>query len=418
MRMTTYLAAAAAMACGCVAQAQLVNPSFEIPGTSTIFDQWVNFENAVPEFAIFRSGAVSVKMFGNGGGAFNAAGVYQQIPAAPGQSFQGSAYWRNDSSDPIQADNFGVVNIEWINAGGTTISFDSAAAGNASSPQNVWTQSTVQGTAPTGAVAARLVLLHLQGPAQQPGAIFFDDATLAQVTPSGLVNPGFESGLGGWSAFGNAFPGTAVNGDPARTGVGSGKMFGNFFGGDFNASGVFQQFPAEPGQTWTGSSWATTITNDRVRGGNFSVMNIEWRDVTGNLISFVSAPAIDSNSTPDVYIPVNVTGVAPAGTVAVRIVLLHLQRQDPNTLQYFGGAVWWDDVTFGQGGGGGPTCDYDFNQDENVDLLDAQQMAQVFVGLLTPEANWLDGDLNGDENSDLTDAQILAAFVVSGNCSL
>jgi uncharacterized membrane protein len=63
-------------------------------------------------------------------------------------------------------------------------------------------------------------------------------------------------------------------------------------------------------------------------------------------------------------------------------------------------------------------CDYDFNQDENVDLLDAQQMAQVFVGLLTPEANWLDGDLNRDENADLTDAQILASYVVSGFCGL
>ncbi len=63
-------------------------------------------------------------------------------------------------------------------------------------------------------------------------------------------------------------------------------------------------------------------------------------------------------------------------------------------------------------------CNYDFNQDENIDLLDAQQMAQVFVGLITPEANWLDGDLNGDENADLTDAQILAAFVVSGSCNL
>jgi hypothetical protein len=63
-------------------------------------------------------------------------------------------------------------------------------------------------------------------------------------------------------------------------------------------------------------------------------------------------------------------------------------------------------------------CDYDFNQDENVDLLDAQQMAQVFVGLLAPEANWLDGDLNGDENADLTDAQILASFVVTGVCPI
>ncbi len=66
----------------------------------------------------------------------------------------------------------------------------------------------------------------------------------------------------------------------------------------------------------------------------------------------------------------------------------------------------------------GPACDYDFNQDENVDLLDAQQMAQVFVGTLAPEAGWLDGDLNGDENADLTDAQILAQFVVTGNCPL
>jgi hypothetical protein len=65
-----------------------------------------------------------------------------------------------------------------------------------------------------------------------------------------------------------------------------------------------------------------------------------------------------------------------------------------------------------------PTCDYDFNQDENVDLLDAQQMAQVFVGSILPESGWLDGDLNGDENADLTDAQLLAAYVVTGVCGV
>jgi hypothetical protein len=62
--------------------------------------------------------------------------------------------------------------------------------------------------------------------------------------------------------------------------------------------------------------------------------------------------------------------------------------------------------------------DYDYNQDENVDLVDAQDLAQVFVGLRQPEANWLDGDLNGDENADLTDAQLLATFVVSGVCPI
>jgi hypothetical protein len=63
-------------------------------------------------------------------------------------------------------------------------------------------------------------------------------------------------------------------------------------------------------------------------------------------------------------------------------------------------------------------CDYDFNQDENVDLLDAQQMAQVFVGLTPPGPGWLSGDVNGDENADLTDAQILAAYVTTGACPL
>jgi hypothetical protein len=63
-------------------------------------------------------------------------------------------------------------------------------------------------------------------------------------------------------------------------------------------------------------------------------------------------------------------------------------------------------------------CDYDFNQDENTDLLDVQQMAQVFVGLLTREPHWLEGDVNGDENADLTDAQQLATYIVTGVCGV
>ena len=38
------------------------------------------------------------------------------------------------------------------------------------------------------------------------------------------------------------------------------------------------------------------------------------------------------------------------------------------------------------------------------------------VGLIIPKAGWLDGDFNGDENVDLLDAQQLAQFVVTGVC--
>jgi hypothetical protein len=62
------------------------------------------------------------------------------------------------------------------------------------------------------------------------------------------------------------------------------------------------------------------------------------------------------------------------------------------------------------------TCAYDYNQDENADLTDAQLLAQVVVGLRTADPAWLDGDYNGDENVDVTDAQQVAAAVVSGTC--
>ena len=65
-----------------------------------------------------------------------------------------------------------------------------------------------------------------------------------------------------------------------------------------------------------------------------------------------------------------------------------------------------------------PLCDYDFNQDQNTDLADAQDLARTVVGLVTPEAFWLSGDVNNDENVDLGDAQLIATFVVSGNCGV
>jgi hypothetical protein len=63
-------------------------------------------------------------------------------------------------------------------------------------------------------------------------------------------------------------------------------------------------------------------------------------------------------------------------------------------------------------------CDYDFNQDQNTDLADAQDLARTVVGLVTPEAAWLSGDVNNDENVDLGDAQLIATFVVSGSCGV
>jgi hypothetical protein len=83
------------------------------------------------------------------------------------------------------------------------------------------------------------------------------------------------------------------------------------------------------------------------------------------------------------------------------------------------GSPDWCDISSGRSndanGDGIPdecACDLDFNRDENEDLLDAQLLAQVVVGLLSPEPTWLEGDINRDENVDLADAQLLARVVI------
>jgi uncharacterized protein (TIGR03118 family) len=63
-------------------------------------------------------------------------------------------------------------------------------------------------------------------------------------------------------------------------------------------------------------------------------------------------------------------------------------------------------------------CDYDYNQDGNVDLTDAQLIARVVAGLVTPDDRWLNGDVNADGDTDLADAQLLAHSVVDGVCGV
>ncbi|MDX2131836.1 MAG: hypothetical protein SFY69_07275 [Planctomycetota bacterium] len=402
------LVGVAACATGATAWGQLTNPSFEAPGTSTIFDGWNNFENAFPDFSIFRSGFVGVKLFGNGGAAYNAAGVSQGLPTTPGQAWEGRAWVLNSSTDPIQASNFASVNIEWRDASDGLIGFVPVTGATAATPTDVWQEVTVTGVAPAGAATARLALLHIQGPELAPGAVFFDDASLAPVTSTGVVNPGFESTAGntfaGWTKFGNVFPDSSF----VRTGSVACKMFGNFTGGE-NASGVFQDFAASPGQTWTGSAFAGTVANDRVGPGNFAVLNIEWRDATNQLISFDTASAVTEASPTNTWLPVTVQGTAPAGTVVARIVLLHIQPA------FSGGAVWWDDVTFGQGGQN-PPCDPDVNADGNVDQDDIACLAQAVGGTPDCLGGGVDPDFNRDGNVDQDDISRLEQVVAGADC--
>ncbi|MEZ5065984.1 MAG: hypothetical protein R3B81_14720 [bacterium] len=188
---TAALAAILSLGTAGSALAQLSNGGFESPdasggdvgGTA----DWNSFNNVFTTAAVSHSGTQSLKTFGPfapGGGS----GCTQLLPAAPGETWVGEVYALNASFDPIDAVDFGVYKIEFLDA-----SFNLAAGGvfgvdvfesnqiNGTTPLDTWTLLGV-GSAPAPAntawVNAVIVKVDLDG--ANGGSIFWDDATMSR----------------------------------------------------------------------------------------------------------------------------------------------------------------------------------------------------------------------------------------------
>ncbi|RMF84950.1 MAG: hypothetical protein D6744_02210, partial [Planctomycetota bacterium] len=164
-----------------------------------------------------------------------------------------------------------------------------------------------------------------------------------------LANTSFEDNggsLDGWSVFSAGFNVLADTAKPfplivPRTGNALCKMFGQF-NGSFNASGIYQDLPAQPGQTWQLDVYSRHNSDDSLVGtSNWMVMKIEYYDPNNNLLLEQESRILDANSPTDVWIdnaPLQVT--APPGTSRVRPVFVFLQPG------FDGGAGHLDDVSF------------------------------------------------------------------------
>jgi hypothetical protein len=186
------------------APAALINPGFELPNASGgdvyASANWSAFNDAYTTANVSpNSGTQALKIFGPFF-QFGGAGVVQGgFAAAPGQTWQASAFLRNDSADAIQGSNFAVVKIEFLNAGNAVVGAFESPHFTAANPQNVWTPEAVLGTAPANTVSAQIVLVHVQ--LNNPvtgGSVFFDDAAFDQVIPE----PGSMAAVVGLAALG------------------------------------------------------------------------------------------------------------------------------------------------------------------------------------------------------------------------
>jgi beta-glucanase (GH16 family) len=166
----------------------LTNPGFESGLTG-----WTRFGNAFTQGTGPYSGLNSGKLYGNFSGGFNVSGLYQDRPAAAGQTWRAASYWYNWSSDFMRADNWAEMRIEWRNAGGTLLRTDSVRTLDAASPQNVHLPFELRAVAPAGTATARLLFIFLQ-PGNAGGAAFMDTAEFGHIDggcPSDFDKSGF-----------------------------------------------------------------------------------------------------------------------------------------------------------------------------------------------------------------------------------
>ena len=195
---TAFAAALVALAAISPASAQLTNGGFEspdasggdVPGT----DAWGVFNFVYTTAAVAHNGTQSLKTFGPfgpGGGS----GATQRLAASPGQTWVGECWALNASFDALDAVDFGVYKIEFLDAGGNLAAggifgvdvFESNQI-NGTTPLDTWTLLGV-GTAPAppNTAFAQAVIVKVDVDGTNGGSIFWDDASLT--TPTVAVEP-------------------------------------------------------------------------------------------------------------------------------------------------------------------------------------------------------------------------------------
>lgn len=171
----------------------LVNAGFEDPMLTTpdapgAGAGWSTFDNVfTSDGSTLTTGVLdgnqALKMFGFGG-------VFQDFAASEGQEWNGGAFMLNDSSDLMGAGQVAAVNIEWLDASGTQISFISNGTfTGADATVDEWVQQTITGVAPAGTATARFVLItgnFITGPGG--GAPHFDNAFFEVIPTPGTAS--------------------------------------------------------------------------------------------------------------------------------------------------------------------------------------------------------------------------------------
>jgi hypothetical protein len=125
-----------------------------------------------------------------------------------------------------------------------------------------------------------------------------------------LSNPGFESAsLANWTTYGDAINNTVlknITNRPVFDGTNVFKVFGQF-NGVMNHSGVYQDFSAGAGQSFTACGWMLTPSDDQIAGTNAAWIEISFRDASSNILSLYRSTPVTTNTPPGLWLNFPVT---------------------------------------------------------------------------------------------------------------
>ena len=169
------------------AQCMLANPSFEVAGSAgAVFAGWNQF-GPVGFSTSAMHGFRSARVTGPNAGGFDVAAYWQSLDCVPGRRWTASVNVLHSTASPLMGQSQAILNIEWRDAGGSLISYESHTAANAATPRDAWRTYSVQsGPAPAGTASIHFLVGVLQGPTDPTPQVLLDAATCVSLGPPTL----------------------------------------------------------------------------------------------------------------------------------------------------------------------------------------------------------------------------------------
>ena len=173
------LAAVAALPGAAAAQCILANPSFEITGSGgAVFGGWNQF-GSVGQTTAASHGARAARVSGPNHGGWDVSAFWQRLDSQPGEQWEVTGWVRHPGAKPLTGQCVALVNIEWRNAAGQLIAYDSFAVADPGTPTDTHVEfSVLSAPAPAGTAAIHALFGVLQAPGAPSPDVVFDQVTV------------------------------------------------------------------------------------------------------------------------------------------------------------------------------------------------------------------------------------------------